>query len=220
MRNILSFHKKIGWTPWSNTIAYYPLTAGTTTNDLSGNWKNLTKSWSTAFWTYWGVSCASMSWYLYNWSLSWTLTTLTMSCWFWEEPKSWNYYLMMWLKSWTSWTDTNNLFFMYEWEGRPSGTWFGLQYWESWSINSWTATSKWVWHNWVITWDWSVIKAYLDGTQVATRNRTTAVDRNTIRIWWGNYAYTYMSECIFENKARTAQEIQNYYNLTKSNYWL
>lgn len=209
-----------GWQPWANTLAYYPLTSTSTVNDMSGNNRNLTNNWSTTFWTYWGISCASMNWYLYNWSLSWTLTTLTMSCWFWEISKGKNYYLFMWLKSWTSWTDTNNLFFMYEWEGRPSGTWFGLQYWESWSINSWTATSKWAWHNWVITWDWSVIKAYLDGTQVATRNRTTAVARNTIMLWWGSFADKYMSEAIYENVCWNAQKVSAYYNQTKWNYWL
>jgi hypothetical protein len=31
---------------------------------------------------------------------------------------------------------------------------------------------------------------------------------------------SYMSDFILESKARTAQEISNYYNKTKSNYWL
>ena len=39
-------------------------------------------------------------------------------------------------------------------------------------------------------------------------------------IVWANGSNWDMSNIIFENKARTAQEVSNYYNITKWKYWL
>ena len=46
---------------------------------------------------------------------------------------------------------------------------------------------------------------------------------NWVSVWFSPFnssASEYLSEMIFENKKRNAQEILNYYNQTKSNYWL
>ena len=43
--------------PWSSTIAYYPLNSSTTVNDMSGNGYTLTNDWA-SFWTYGWVDCA------------------------------------------------------------------------------------------------------------------------------------------------------------------
>ena len=48
------------WLPNKDTIAYYPLNATTTVNDMSGNSKTLTNN-NVTFWTYNWVDCANFS---------------------------------------------------------------------------------------------------------------------------------------------------------------
>ena len=88
------------WKPWSNTIAYYPLTSTTTVNDMSGNNRNLTNH-SVSFNTYDWVNCAyfngssqylnqdSVNMWLFSGSLtvsSWIKGTwaITTSIWYWK----------------------------------------------------------------------------------------------------------------------------------------
>ena len=48
-RGSFSYHKKIPWTPWANTIAYYPLNSTYTNTDQSWNNRNGTTTWSLSY---------------------------------------------------------------------------------------------------------------------------------------------------------------------------
>jgi hypothetical protein len=69
---------------------------------------------------------------------------------------------------------------------------------------------------------------YMNGSSVGSGTSTINSFRDEFRIWvndgdsWTTPKYMtwYMSDLIVENKARTAEETANYYNSTKSNYWL
>ena len=86
--------------------------------------------------------------------------------------------------------------------------------------------SAWIWYNVVATQEWSTVKAYLNWEYIG--ESTTRPSQ--IPTWWSLWAVHisshsdkyiwYISNAILENKARTAQEISDYYNQTKSNYWL
>ena len=77
------------YNPWSNTLAYYPLTSTTTVNDMSWNNHHLTNAWKVNFWGYWGVDCAYFSSWQNSW-LSWLYRLndqiaydgMTISAWF------------------------------------------------------------------------------------------------------------------------------------------
>ena len=48
------------FTPWANTVAYYPLTSSTTVNNQVSGGTNLTNS-NVVFWVANGVDCATIS---------------------------------------------------------------------------------------------------------------------------------------------------------------
>ena len=78
-----------------------------------------------------------------------------------------------------------------------------------------------------ITADSSWRTMYMNWTQVSTWSSTITFISTVLCIGGGswtssvdNFFNGYMSDVIIENKVRTAQEISDYYNATKSNYWI
>jgi len=221
-----------GWTPGSNTIAYYPLTSETTVNDISGNNRNLTNNWVT-FWTYGWISCASFP-NANEKRLSWTL------------PLTWNKIFTVNVYIWRVWnsiyysTVSSQIFVL--WNIGSSWWCFGT------SINNSTAPTPNVYINY--TWwsdklssytntmgqrelitvvnDTSTIKMYRNWTLI--NNNSISFSVNSTNFTIGSFPtptsrnyqnfYWYMSEFIVENKAWTSTEISNYFNQTKSKYWL
>jgi hypothetical protein len=214
------YKKKKGWKPWANTIAYYPLTDDF--NDHSWNWYNLTSN-SVQLTTISWVKCANMN---NSYCTSNALvTSLPYSIVFWAKAKTsgWNKaFSIMWQYSWSwgwSWimwwelSNTNNI---------------NIRYWNA--TNTYSSISQTIdtsWHLYVVTYSTGWCYLYIDGTQTANpkSSLTNSVLNTTPFRIWANYEWTvlwnwYMWAVIVEDKARTAQEISNYYNLTKSNYWL
>jgi hypothetical protein len=80
-------------------------------------------------------------------------------------------------------------------------------------------------HLWTMSLTWWTATFYLDTTAICTATTSNSYSqtmvfminkiRDKIDRWWAYY-----SNMILENKVRTAQEISDYYNLTKWNYWL
>lgn len=210
------------WSPWSNTLAYYPLTTATTNTDQSWNNRNLTVSWITA-WTYAGVDCSLVKWLGTCSITSTTFTAITLNCWFNMNTKSDHYCLVMWLKSWTATNNTNNTFILGDFDGRPTN-WFWLQYspsswWNQSWLWSWTPWTRWVWYNGCITWDGSTIKVYLNWELKTSTSWSTQLARDAIILWWSsNNSNVYVSNAIYESKARSEAEITKYYESTKWNY--
>lgn len=219
-----------GWKPGANTIAYYKLDGNT--NDYLWNY-NWTWSWTSAYKTLssW-IQVAYMPEsnklsYIYS---SCQVLPKTVSFWFQKENRYWD---GSWATDWVQliWqcnSESGN------WQLRfnlvPSAVKFKIRNssWENdiwWLVpDSWNTN----WHNIVFTltnWD---NKLYYDSVLFGTLWWNCTV-------WWNLYMWgnpfglngTYkrqlawcMSEVILEDKVRTAEEIQAYYNQTKSNYWL
>ena len=206
-----------GWTPWANTIAYYPLTSTTQWTDKSWNWFNLTNWWWVSFGTYQWVDCwyfsgknclKRSSWNIIN---NWQ-TTFTWLAWiyfngsFVDAPRFFSNY-----------NQANWYFILYNWSSKI------VVY--SWSTSNWVSVSTGWWHLYWISWNYGsgTFTWYKD----TTSNSWSWSWRNywSWLVVWGTNSATdsfgwYMSEVIYENKTRTAQEVQAYYNLTKSKYWL
>lgn len=206
------------WQPWANTIAYYPLDSTNTVNDLSGNNYNLTNT-NTTFGTNAWVSCAS-----FNGSNSKLTTTI------WTLPQWANARTMsLWVYD-IGWVDRC---IMWYWANRTKWWCFVLNYGSSTEgyiltpyyddLYSYiTTTSTWMLLTW--TYDGTNFKVYINGELVGTSNNITLVTSWTnFEIWnpYNTHYYKwYASNAIIENKARTAQEISDYYNQTKSLYWI
>jgi hypothetical protein len=77
----------------------------------------------------------------------------------------------------------------------------------------------------VLTREWSSWKTYRNNVLFWNATGSGSVWYNTEVIWnyrpWDKNPFIwYMSDFIIENKVRTTQEISDYYNQTKTNYWL
>jgi hypothetical protein len=221
------------WQPWANTIAYYPLTSTTTVNDQSGNNRNLTNS-NVSFWTQFGVDCAYISWnadsshsvskYLY-WNITWLPTwAWARTFLFWVYNNNANIssvaddmYIFQWQAS-----NNKMVFVNWWWVDSRSGLAIS-QRWSSWSF--WVSIRKQRCYN-VITYDGTKFEWYVNWVSRWTWTKTINTWSNKFSIFGAseNPAWNafngWMSKLILENKVRTAQEIQDYYNLTKWNYWL
>ena len=212
------------WQPWVNTIAYYPLNSTDTINDKSWNSRNLTNNWLT-FWTYNWVDCANMTSNVYAYSTdiplpSWA-NSRTISFWFYDTSRVNDTYWCAY-GSHSTW----NFFAPRINSSRYSFMGYARDF------NTSTTVSTWVWKLITVTYDWATVKYYLNWSNIWSSDlslNTTAVGSTRKFVIWcrldssanpNQYVKWYMSNMILEDKARTAQDVSDYYNLTKSNYWL
>lgn len=212
------YKKKKWWKPWANTIAYYPLTSTSTVNDLSGNNNTLTNQGAT-FWTYWGIDCVNTV----GKSLYWAITNLptgssprTISVWANAQASS------SWMAIYGYWQNSQyKLCTCY----RSTDNWWAIQFTHYYGeIITSTIMSTNQWFLITYTYDWTTAKMYVNWNPDwnITVSLNTASSDFVISGWWvGNETFNwYISNMIIENRARTAQEIADYYNQTKWNYGL
>ena len=220
------------WQPWANTVAYYPLTSTTTVNDLSGNGYTLsTHDTLPTFWIYQWVDCASFN--------SNSLKTSSVNPW-----AYWNYFTVsLWIYSTSNWDRVPicNYYaqiewwpIWYNWGIRSHSSWssiFKLMWGSNPTFNLNSGTTW--WNHLLFIWDnWNLI-TYKNGVQQGTGTIGSVNNNGTLTIWawWDDweahewhgcfwYFKWWISEVIIEDKVRTAREIADYYNLTKSNYGL
>ena len=168
------------------------------------------------------------NWYIVsttNWpSLSWS-NSYTISCWgmtstgnielfsYFNSP-----YMWIGLYKFKEWSTYKWYFAMYLWWYSGS-SWFENYY----AYNPWTT-----WHLYTVTYTpWS-IKWYIDAVNVSSASATlswTVTPWTTMEIWRHNHSTSfspvwYYSDLLFEKKGKTQQEITDYYNLVKWNYWI
>jgi len=208
------------WRPWENTYAYYPLTANA--NDTSGNNRNLIADSSITYSTQNGAFLPNSrhTGMFEPFNIS-TTSQRTFSRWqntlwlAWQEdakgidlaPWSWWTARIVTSRYWANGMQTMN----YN-SSSPAIV----------SISTTVNT----WHYYTITiWEYRQIKLYADWV---LKNTGTV---NSFTSWffrWGQehngayprQLYGYLKDIIIESKARTDQEVKDYYNQTKSNYWL
>lgn len=204
------------WQPWANTIVYYPLDSTNTVNDLSWNWYNLTNAWWVTFGTNEWVDCAYFNGsYLYYSSLS----TIPQ----WNAVRTVSYYVYcqqtdkQHFQRWNSGNDYAFWTFM----GGNHHLYISTYLWLS---IEWTVDMTNAWHYVTITHDWATAKLYIDWQLDSSANWTLNTNWTDFYIWhctWVSWDFDkYISNFIVENKVRTAQEVQLYYNQTKANYWI
>jgi len=204
--------------PWANTIAYYPLE--TNANDFSGNNRNWTGN-SMSYTTDWTIQVANFNWGYITLPTVWTLNNVTVNLWFKStQTTSWEFPMVFLAPTSDnknlSFALTSGLVYVYRWNGSSV-----------YSIHSWDRLADWQWHNITTTINSTTQTLYADGVLKSSGSCNYAIERAGRSALWkniwnsGNPIYRgYMSNVIIENKARTADEISNYYNSTKSKYWL
>ena len=212
-----------GWwrQPWANTLAYYQF--DNNLNDSSWNNRNFTvKTWTVTYsTTSWGAKYAyfnNSTWTnYYEMSLNYT-APMTVSFFF--NPQA----------DYGTWTSTVHTIFEI-WYNQGYCRWFntlGIS-WDGISSVPFYAMQTNQWYLVTYTRNGSSWKMYINGTLNGswTPNHTTGT--RTVRVCinqvWNtnnsNFANNgYISELIMEDKERTAQEISDYFNQTKSLYWI
>ena len=198
------------WQPWANTVAYYPLNSTDTFYDKSWNNRNLTVYQTPVY--------QSNYTDLTNWcfaipNLTYSTCTVSFRC------------KRNWTQTWRALVDMVS-----------SNTFIRYRYGTNWYTNFQKGLPSWSWeqsltndinrHLYTVTNNSSNCLVYLDetlkytlssfGTQTAAWSRIGTGRNGTST----NNPNIYVSEFIIEDKVRTAQEIADYYNQTKWNYWL
>lgn len=211
--------------PWANTVAYYPLTATTTINDKkpTGTKYNLTNWGNVAFGTYQWVSCAyfngTSNSKLYNTSVSFSAYPTQTVCFrVYINSTSTSVYQIL-HHIWTS-SPNGKLWSWFKYD-----TWLAISSWNSSyeSVKSWNIT--WAWHLITNVTNWNSSIQYLDGWQYQIFTNSLTAAQSQLYIGSSQSSTSerltgYESEFIVENRPRTAEEVWNYYNWTKGNYWI
>ena len=204
--------RPIGWKPWANTIAYYKFDWNL--NDSSGNSYNLSvAAWSITYWTaswwwkyahinkntrtnYWEKS------FDYNWN---NTISLRMN----PQITNGSILLEMWSRS-NEFLRFNGAIFCWFWWDMTYSMSANTRYLVTFT-RSWTSTALYI--NGSLIWTWIGGKTWTHNIRFKLNNAG-----DTSSSTYSNNSY--WSELIWENKTRTAQEVTDYYNLTKWNYWL
>ena len=188
------------WTPWSNTIAYFPFTNNAL--DQLGNY-TLSNSWT-----------KQSIWYLFN-----VVTNVNIWWWAYSDQKFASYWVKFANSStvsvliWVWWMRLNNRVISSpsysEFVFKDSG-WSFHNLWNNWINNN-------TWYHIAYWWDWTSYKTYINGE---LKNSWSATPASYSESWIASWSWVILSDLIYEKSMRTAQEILNYYNNTKSDYWL
>ena len=211
------------WQPWANTIAYYPLESDT--SDHSGNGNNLTGTVS--YVTSANKQVAEFSWSSHLTASSGVISVQTFTISFWAKLNSNSSEQCLVANAdsasnWDSWiniTKFPNSYNIYGLYGKWTAVWWMFTN----PVNPWS----WTWVHYVSVFEGSnSIKTYSNWNldDQASISSNIAYPSVNFSLWgseirWRNFD-GWLSEVIIENVARTAQEIADYYNQTKWDYWI
>lgn len=208
--------RPVWWQPWANTICYFPL--DTDLNDTSGNWYSLTGNNWAVIGNLNGLNCLDLtsnhsyaSWVI-SWIPQWNQVRTNI---FWIRWNfiEWGYSGYTYGQSGSGKADT--IYY------NSPITW--SQYWNA--IDTWVTPTAWDWVHIAVTIDGSTSqKVYVNWTLKNSWSLTMNTDGTTLYLWhnprdW-TYANWYISKFIIENRVRTAQEVADYFNQTKADYWI
>lgn len=207
--------------PWANTVAYYPLSTDFT--DKSWNGYDLTNSWGSIT-TQWTVSCAYYSGSTSVNSINTTApvwATRTIACWMYlQSPTSWSA-VGVWTGTYNASTGQHNAEVLGAYNSNTSLS----DYHAYWVTGSTSITNQRVFLVWVVS--GNDVTCYRNWTVDASGTRgyesTDSVGIKLSGRLWGSgseYMKGYLSDVIVESTAWTATDVLNYYNQTKSKYWL
>ena len=209
------------WGPGENTLLYLPLK-----DDINDKTGNHTMTLQTT--SYWTVTKDNTWFYFFN---GWYITSenykqpkqATLSFYVKRQNKHTSYDTYRWISM--HYRNSSP----YHYYAVELGNWYTqMQTTNGTKWHNRSGAPIWQWIYFTMTYsknDWA--KVYVNGSLVASGTWWYDLAEYT---WptnvWATYAYTdqffewYLSEIIYEDKVRTAEEISDYYENTKSNYWL
>ena len=211
------------WQPWENTVAYYKFDWNL--NDSSGNSHTLSNTGSISYSTNPYAVNLSTSNYLYfnnadTFNHDWTFNT-----WAYITARNTANQSTVLFSQWT-WATNSMIFCCIDYQWKLAMWFYNDDY--IWTITS--PLNQWVNVCYTYNYATKTYKAYINWVKDIDGTKTT---QYTVVSWnlymWAladgptslNYRVQWkLSEYILENKVRTAQDVTNYYNQTKSNYWL
>lgn len=219
------YKKKKGWKPWANTIAYYKFDWNL--NDSSGNGHNWTWSaWTAQYATLssW-KKVAQLSWQLNRITTTFNWTPATVSLWVCKNSDLWGDPRPTWWKQilWQNSSDGGYPWYYFRLSPNPNEMYTIYQS----GTNSITTSRDFnnVWMHLLATNNWWDTYFYINWEY--QWKLTWNITKNTnLWMWCAPYDWSprvfvwYIGDVILEDKARTAQEVVDYYNQTKANYWL
>lgn len=199
------------WTPWANTMIYYEFDWNL--NDSSWNNRNWMGGWTITYWTNYAD--------LTSWKIAVPNLTLpvwcTISFWFKCNSTSWQWMVDMINNS------QNKIVYRLQMSTNKFNATSDFPSYQWWA-NLWPYDTS--WHHSVAVFGTDNIRYYYDNTLIATHTKwsgSVTTGGNYIGAGWnGTWVnpWLYAWYFIVEDKWWTAQEISDYYNLTKWNYWL
>ena len=217
-----------GWQPWADTIAYFPFDSDLL--DHSGNSFSVTTYGNVSIWTAWGVS----AWDFRSvWELSWSVATtgsLTVLGYAYKTANPNNDNASMFGFAW--WWSMGAplcqaLYWNTNWPANISNKpWVAMFDWDTQANQTAVSMNNNEWVHFAVTFDWSTKEVKLYTNWVLSSQYTTSVTFHPDYLgmsranWLDRSWIGYLSEVIFEKKQRTAQEISDYYDATKANYWI
>jgi len=199
------------WQPWVNTLAYFPLV-----NDI------LDSVWSTSI-TYDITPVQQSIWYRFSANNNPAGNTITISganfysWWIKFNSKNSVNVLFLWAKEWYIWFQfhhaeqkLNNRFFIFYTSSLQA------------VVSQYTGINIGNWHHICYGNDNGTWNFYLDWNLFFSTTRSPYSSSNKILLYgsWNSADTADISNIILESVCRTAQEIQDYYNLTKWDYWI
>lgn len=208
------------WQPWANTILYLPMNSSTNFTDQSWNWYTGTWTWNYSINTVDGVECWDFQgWYIrFTWLQNINANSFTHIFW-WNTNRPNRWEVSSFLQANNS-SDAHSSFWI-------SQSWYyfmatNLYWW--YDLISDINNRTW-WQMLTFVKDWTDISISINDEQPFTITwNSNSNDFTIFDIWSRDDVYSYqwwawwLSNVIVENKVRTAQEISDYYNLTKSLY--
>lgn len=220
-------------TPWANTLAYYPLAEDC--NDYSGNNRHGTNSnvtFSDGIATFNGSNAMVT---IPSADRQKPTSNFTISAWArptsWTHTESWQSYFIVSKRQY--FPNTVNDFLYALWISDAKYACGGITTWgnNDWSAYPWDSTTAVNLNErnlYTLTNNWTTKTLYLNWNQIKQATANTTSSSNSIPLIIGNgyhnnhYAYFNgnISNVILENKTWTSEEISNYYNTLKSNYWI
>lgn len=212
------------WLPWKNTLWYYTFDDQNSSQITDFSWNNRNLTW-------W-----SMPWYTLVSGTNYAGNFTTGS---WVAPTNTSYWPMNWTSTVLAWVKptANSASYITMFDERSQYNQFSLIRWyNSWTfeyfnqltgtnlrttIKSWASINTWylVWY----TKNGTSVKTYCNWVAWWTLTDNTNSNNKTFYIWssnaWDRFQWQ-VWVCIVEDKVWTADEILNYYNSTKANYWI
>ena len=198
------------WNPWANTLFYIPFKSDSL--DHSGNWVTTSGGGTITYLNPWASLTNKMT---VNYTQN--PSSFTVSVWCktpntsWEKTIIQQAYIVPYSFNW--W----DLIF------KDNGIRVEFLKYPEAQVRQQAVSSVWVtnWHLVTLVVDnWTTWYLYIDG-KLRISHSVSGYSPYQIAFELGKASTTtYLSEVILENKTWTAQEISDYYNQTKSNYWL